>query len=222
MSECRIRALPNYVTGLQIKKGTGLHRCPLCLAGKGHQLPFGKERQIRTNTGELLHIDICGPFSIKAYHGEYYFATFTDDATRFCWTHLLSTRDEITAKFIITRNYLKTQFNYDVKRIRGDNAGEHKLLDDYVSSQGIEWDPVPSYTPQLNGISEIKNRHLVEPLIAIMTENQLPKFLWGLLLAGVNHIANRAFHSKIGMTPYEALYGQQPDVSHIRALGCKC
>jgi hypothetical protein len=24
------------------------------------------------------------------------------------------------------------------------------------------------------------------------------------------------------MTPYEALYGVQPDVSHWRALGCKC
>jgi hypothetical protein len=66
---------------------------------------------------------------------------------------------------------------------------------------------MPPYTPQLNSIAEIKNRHLIEPVILVMAENQLPKYLWGHLVLVVNYLSNCLFHSKIGMTPYEVLYG---------------
>ncbi|QQK44893.1 Retrovirus-related Pol polyprotein from transposon TNT 1-94 [Penicillium digitatum] len=75
-----------------------------------------------------------------------------------------------------------TNFGYTVKRVHGDDATEHKPLATYLASKGTVWDPTPPYTKQLNGVAEIKNRHLVEPLVAVMTECQLPKYLWGLLL----------------------------------------
>ncbi|KAJ5562411.1 hypothetical protein N7535_003136 [Penicillium sp. DV-2018c] len=82
--------------------------------------------------------------------------------------------------------------------------------------------PHSPYTQQLNGVSEIKNRHLVEPLVAIMSEYQLPKYLWGYLLGGVTYTMNRLYASRIGMSPYEALYGKKPDLSNLRALWCQC
>ncbi|KAJ5677551.1 uncharacterized protein N7477_003184 [Penicillium maclennaniae] len=41
------------------------------------------------------------------------------------------------------------------------------------------------------------------------------------LIQGVNYTLNRLWHSKIEITPYEALYGRQPNVSNLRALGCQ-
>ncbi|KAI2812350.1 hypothetical protein CBS115989_10535 [Aspergillus niger] len=55
-----------------------------------------------------------------------------------------------------------------------------------------------------------------------MADNQLPYFLWNHTILAVNYIQNRLVHSAIGKTPYEALYGVQPDISRWKALGCRC
>jgi hypothetical protein len=135
---------------------------------------------------------------------------------------LLKSKDEAREKIIELRAYLKTQFGYEIKVVHGDNASELNPLMAWLRDQGIHWEPAPTYTPQLNGVAEIKNRHLMEPVVAILIECQLPKYLWGLLTLAVNYINNRMPHSKIGMTPYEALHGYLPKIDHWRALGCQC
>lgn len=74
-------------------------------------------------------------------------------------------------------SYLFTQFGIRVKRIIGDNTAEHKPLAEYAATKGTIWDPIPPYTSQLNGVAEIKNRYLIEPLIAILAKYNLPKYL---------------------------------------------
>lgn len=168
-----------------------------------------------------LHIDIWGPISHTALSGYKYFATVTDDASRFCWLYLLKHRDEIVNYIKEFIQYLHQQFNYKVKSIVGDNAGEHQAIEALCKHEGITRDHAPPYTPRRNLLAEIKNRWLVEPLVAVLSENQLPKHLWGELLLGVNFTMTHLWHSKIMMTPYEAFYGKKPDVSGLRALGCQ-
>ncbi|KAG0153439.1 hypothetical protein PDIDSM_5292 [Penicillium digitatum] len=182
--EERVRKMEIFADGVKLKKGAGVtFPCAPCIKGKGHALPFGEERSIRSKPGEFIHLDV--------------------------WDRSLSRLTE-------------TQFNYVIKKVYGDDAPEHKPLAAYLASKGTVWDPTPPYTKQLNGVAEIKNRHLVEPLVAVMAEYQLPKYLWGLLLGGINYTMNRLYASKIGMSPYEALYGKKPNLSNLRALGCQC
>ncbi|KAG0156254.1 hypothetical protein PDIDSM_3431 [Penicillium digitatum] len=199
--EERVRKMEIFADGVKLKKGAGVtFPCAPCIKGKGHALPFGKERSIRSKPGEFIHLDVWGPISIASHGGEHYFVTFTDDATRFTWLFLLKSRSQVTEK------------------VHGDDAPEHKPLAAYLASKGTVWDPTPPYTKQLNGVAEIKNRHLVEPLVAVMAEYQLPKYLWGLLLGGINYTMNRLYASKIGMSPYEAFFGKKPNLSNFRAL----
>jgi hypothetical protein len=221
--EERVRKMEIFADGVKLKKGAGVtFPCAPCIKGKGHALPFGKERSIRSKPGEFIHLDVWGPISIASHGGEHYFVTFTDDATRFTWLFLLKSRSQVTEVYIQLETYLKTQFNYVIKKVHGDDAPEHKPLAAYLASKGTVWDPTPPYTKQLNGVAEIKNRHLVEPLVAVMAEYQLPKYLWGLLLGGINYTMNRLYASKIGMSPYEAFFGKKPNLSNLRALGCQC
>ncbi|KAG0157409.1 hypothetical protein PDIDSM_4594 [Penicillium digitatum] len=221
--EERVRKMEIFADDVKLKKGAGVtFPCAPCIKGKGHALPFGKERSIRSKPGEFIHLDVWGPISIASHGGEHYFVTFTDDATRFTWLFLLKSRSQVTEVYIQLETYLKTQFNYVIKKVHGDDAPEHKPLAAYLASKGTVWDPTPPYTKQLNGVAEIKNRHLVEPLVAVMAEYQLPKYLWGLLLGGINYTMNRLYASKIGMSPYEAFFGKKPNLSNLRALGCQC
>ncbi|KAG0155364.1 hypothetical protein PDIDSM_939 [Penicillium digitatum] len=202
--EERVRKMEIFADGVKLKKGAGVtFPCAPCIKGKGHALPFGEERSIRSKPGEFIHLDVWGPISIASHGGEHYFVTFTDDATRFTWLFLLKSRSQVTEK------------------VHGDDAPEHKPLAAYLASKGTVWDPTPPYTKQLNGVAEIKNRHLVEPLVAVMAEYQLPKYLWGLLLGGINYTMNRLYASKIGMSPYEAFFAKyklDPHMEEARLL----
>ncbi|KAJ6102323.1 Reverse transcriptase RNA-dependent DNA polymerase [Penicillium sp. IBT 16267x] len=219
----RVKKTIAHSDGVTILPGTAIpDRCAPCIQGKGHSLPFGTDKRIKSLPGETLHIDVWGPISIKSIRGQKYYLTVTDEASRFCWLFLISHRDEVFSCFLKVEAFLKTQLNLTVKRVCGDNAGEHVAIAQHLESRGAIWDPSPPHTPQLNGIAEIKNRYLVEPLVAIMTEYQLPKFLWGEVIQGVNFTANRLWHSKIDQSPYEALFGRRPEITKLRALGCQC
>ncbi|KAG0152746.1 hypothetical protein PDIDSM_2551 [Penicillium digitatum] len=162
----------NDVTRWMIDSGTSTHMTP--------------SRSVFVNFRRRLGTDLY-----RVSRGEHYFVTFTDDATRFTWLFLLKSRSQVTEVYIQLETYLKTQFNYVIKKVHGDDAPEHKPLAAYLDSKGTVWDPTPPYTKQLNGVAEIKNRHLVEPLVAVMAEYQLPKYLWGLRLGGINYTMNR-------------------------------
>lgn len=201
--------------GVKLQKGTSIQTpCPPCLMGKRHKLPFGR-RVIRTKPGEKIHLDISGPNLVEALGKYRYFATFTDDASRFTWVYLLCQKDEIGNAFKELVSWLSQQFGYKVKHVVGDNAGEHESIKSFCTQQGIQWNLIPPYLSELNGVAEIKNRNLIEPLVVVMIENQLPKYLWANLLLGVNFTMNRLWNLTIEMTPYEALYGKKPDISSL-------
>lgn len=113
------RKMETCSDGVKLKKGSSV-TFPYTpyIKGKGHALPFGKERTIRSKPGEFIHLDVWGPISIASHGGERYFITFTDDATRFTWLYPLKSWSQ---------NQLKTQFGYTVKKVHGDDANESEL-----------------------------------------------------------------------------------------------
>ncbi|KAJ6110199.1 hypothetical protein N7486_002434 [Penicillium sp. IBT 16267x] len=203
--ERRVKNTVRHADGLSLKSGTAIpDHCVPCIKGKGHALPFGRNKRIKSAPGEVLHLDVWGPISIRSIRHQRYFLTITDDASRFTWLYLLTSRDEVLDCYRQVEAFLHTQLGMTVRRVCGDNAAEHTPLAKYLAERGIVWDSTPPYTPQLNGIPEIKNRWLVEPLVAVMTEHKLPKHLWGEVIQGVNYTCNRLWHRKIDRTPYES------------------
>ncbi|PWY96024.1 hypothetical protein BO94DRAFT_581167 [Aspergillus sclerotioniger CBS 115572] len=95
-------------------------------------------------------------------------------------------RASVVHKFILLRNGIKQQLNIEIKRVHGDSASEHAALVKYCLDQGI-------------------NCHTIEPTIAVMTDNQLPGFLWDRIVVAVTYIYNRLSHDSIGKTPHETL-----------------
>ena len=71
----------------------------------------------------LVHIDICGPFRTSR-HGYKYFATITDDATRYRWVLLLKSKDEVVPQFKAWLPYAETQSERKLKALRSDHGAE--------------------------------------------------------------------------------------------------
>ncbi|GKB48853.1 retrovirus-related pol polyprotein from transposon TNT 1-94 [Tanacetum coccineum] len=87
--------------------------------------------------------------------------------------------------------------------------------------QGIKRQLTAAYTPQQNGVSERKNRTILNMVRSLMQHSKVPKNFRPEAVNWSIHILNRsptfAFQN---MTPEEAWSGKKPDVSHFRVFGC--
>ncbi|KAJ5675269.1 uncharacterized protein N7477_005203 [Penicillium maclennaniae] len=107
--EQRVRRMPTFAEGIKLIKGSALKTlCPLCLAGKDYQLPYGDNKSIRVRPGDSLHINVWGPISIATKEGETYFMSITDKASRFCWIFLIKARTDVVKCYQVVESYLLT------------------------------------------------------------------------------------------------------------------
>ncbi|KAJ9535097.1 hypothetical protein OSB04_un001824 [Centaurea solstitialis] len=152
-----------------------LDNCESCLSGKMTKQPFNKENERATDLLEIIHTDVCGPFSHVPRGGYRYFITFTDD------------------------------FSRKIKFLRSDRGGEYLSdeFDNHLMGCGIVSQLTPPYTPQMNGVSERRNRTLLDMVRSMMCHSTLPMSFWGHALETAAHILNRAPTKLVEKTPYE-------------------
>ncbi|KAL3686253.1 hypothetical protein R1sor_004275 [Riccia sorocarpa] len=78
-----------------------------------------------------------------------------------------------------------------------------------------------AYSPQQNGVSERKNRTLLDRARSMAIENGIPTFLWAETLATANYLVNRSpTRANLGLTPEEKFTGKPPDLAHLKSFGC--
>lgn len=75
-----------------------------------------------------------------------------------------------------------------------DNGTEYinKDLITWCKGKVIELQTTAPYSPQQNGISERQNRMLTELARAMITDKNLPEFLWAEAVAHATYVRNRA------------------------------
>ena len=79
-----------------------------------------------------------------------------------------------------------------IKYLQSDNGREfcNTNLDNYLSSQGIQRRLTVPYTPEQNGVSERKNRTLVEIARCMLIHSGMPKSFWAEAVATANYLRN--------------------------------
>ena len=78
----------------------------------------------------------------------------------------------------------------------------------------------PAGTPQRNGVSERRNRTLLDMVQSMMSLTDLPLSFWGHALDIVAFTLNRAPSKSVEMTPYELWFGNKPKLSFLKVRGC--
>jgi transposase InsO family protein len=198
--------------------------CSDCVIGKQHRDPIPKIANWRASEKlELVHSDICGPINHTSNGGNRYFITFTDDFSRKTWTYPIiekSSAFEIFKKF---KALVEKESNCQIQALRTDRGGEFisHAFNEFCSENGIKRQLTAAYTPQQNGVSERKNRTLLNMVRSMIAEKNIPKKFWPEAVIWATFVLNRSPTLAVkDITPEEAWSGIKPSVHFFKVFGC--
>jgi len=145
--------------------------CECCLKGKMSRSPFSGKGERVTELLGLIHSDVCGPMSTSSRGGFSYFITFTDDHSRLGCVYLMKHKSESFEKFKEFKNEVEKKTGNSIRILRSDRGGEYLSTEflDYLKEHGIISQWTPPGTPQLNRVSERRNRTFMDMVHSMMS-----------------------------------------------------
>ncbi|GJV11550.1 retrotransposon protein, putative, ty1-copia subclass [Tanacetum coccineum] len=198
-------------------------QCVSCLSGKMTRKLFPHRPKRATDLLGIIHTDVCGPLRHVSRQGASYFITFTDDYSRYGYVYRLKHKHEVFETFKVFKNEVENQLEKTIKVLRSDRGGEYisQEFKDYLKACGIVQQLTPPYTPQHNGVSERRNRTLLDMVRSMMNLTTLPLSFWDYALESATRILNMVPTKKVDKTPYELWYGKVPNLSYLKVWGCE-
>lgn len=156
-----------------------LYDCESCAANKLKARPHGEGHPANT-IGERVSFDLVYPITPMSYDGSKGHISRANHKSRDIEIKLIKTKDEAADYVIHQDAEMQRQYNALIKHMHSDNGGEfvNSKLQRYMGEKGIIWENIVPYTPKQNGLTEICQHHLHISTATMLTEQNLPKFLW--------------------------------------------
>ena len=98
--------------------------CIECIKGKQRNMRE-KDANKCSDVLELIHTDICGPFSTLSWNGQQYFITFIDDCSRYDYLYLIHEKSQSLDVFKNFKAEVENQLSKKIKVVRSDCGGEY-------------------------------------------------------------------------------------------------
>ena len=117
-------------------------------------------------------MDLFGPPTYDSLGGKKYCLVIVDDYTRYFWTFYIKRKSETQKIFIDFATLVQRQYDSKILAIRSDNDTEFKnyTMDYFLSGEGIQHQYSVAYTPQQNGVAEMKNHTLIDMARTMLAE----------------------------------------------------
>nr|GEV79773.1 hypothetical protein [Tanacetum cinerariifolium] len=134
------------------------------MSGKMARKPYTHQVERAKDLLGLIHTNVCGPYKIMSRQGASYFVTFTDEFSRYGYVYLLKHEHEVFKNFKVFQKEVENQLGKTIKLLRSDREGEYMSQEflDHLNDHGIIAHRTSPYTPQYNGVSERRNRTLLD------------------------------------------------------------
>jgi len=157
-----------------------LPSCHACQFGKQNRRPFPNSTWRATEKLQLIHTDVLGPQRTPSLAGSRYYVAFIDDFTRMCWIFFLKFKSEVAGVFQKFKNQVENQSGCKIRVLRSYNGKEYTSAEFnlFCEEAGIEHQLTAPYTPQQNGVSERRNRCVMEMTRSMLHDKELPKNFW--------------------------------------------
>ena len=199
-------------------------QCVACIVGKSPRRSYSNNGHRASKVGEILHMDLCGPYPTQAPHGERYFYNILDDKSNFGFTCGLKFKSDAFPYYCTTEAFLERSSGARILAVRC--GGELELtageMGTHLNSKGIVVQRTAAYAHEQNGKSEHYIRTLEE---GGQAGSGLPMSFWLDAVLTHQYLCNRLPTSTLpnNITPFKSLTnGRKPNLSHLRVWGCDC
>jgi len=133
--------------------------CTVCIQAKHKQKFIKVPVKSTMKPFELVHWDVCGPFSTPTFGDNRYYILFIDDYTRYTSVWLFPNKRAKTC----TSAYQSFQawvdsMGYEIKQLRCDNGqGEYEIetFRYVLAARGTTYRPCPPYAHHKNVVAEL-------------------------------------------------------------------
>ncbi|GJU56178.1 putative ribonuclease H-like domain-containing protein [Tanacetum coccineum] len=215
----------NLVRGLPLKLFEINQTCVACQKGKQHR----DSRKTKTVSSisqplQMLHMDLFGPTLVKSLMKKMYCLVVTYDFSRFSWVFFLATKDETSEILKTFITGIENLIGLRVKVISNEQVDwtefKNRIMNQFCEMKGIKREFSVARTPQQNGVTERKNRTLIEAARTMLADSKLPTTFWAEAINTACYVQNRVLVIKPqNKTPYELFLGRKPALSFMRPLG---
>ncbi|GKE39832.1 retrotransposon protein, putative, ty1-copia subclass [Tanacetum coccineum] len=187
------------------------------------QKPYSHQVERAKDLLGLIHTNVCGPFRIVSRQKASYFVTFTEDFSRYGYVYLLKHKHEVFKNFKVFQKEVENQLEKTIKSLHSDRGSEYMSQEflDHLKEHEIISHHTPPYMPQHNGVSERRNRTLLDMVRSMMSQTTLLKSFWDYAIESATRILNMVPTNEVEKTPYEVWYGQAPKLSYLEVWGCE-
>jgi hypothetical protein len=221
--------------------------CPVCAITRALiKIPRDPAKRHAQDPGQMVHVDVWGPYPIEGFDGTKYFLFITDDCTRYTWSARFDHKYQLLEVFKSLVKFIQKAYNITIRCCRLDNEFENGPVGRWCDAHSIAREPIEPYAHYQNGVAERTNRTIREKTAPIVQEtfisgqvskiisekgtellriSRIPENLWPEAIQHAVWLKNRtparALRKKDAKTPYEALRGAKPTLTRERIWGSR-
>ena len=195
--------------------------CEPCTEANLRRAPLPKQSQtVVENVLDYVATDTQGPMK-RGIDGAEYILIYVDFASDYVFDYYLTRKSDAAGTI--------DQFIRDAggvpKKLRTDGAGD--LCEGEAEAQWtrlrVKLDTTARNSPEQNGRAERKLTVITDHIRAMLADAQLPEEFWPFAARTAVTALNMFLTTKLDRddTPYKRFTGREPDLSRLRAFGCK-
>ena len=184
--------------------------CENCAMAKSRQKNVKKMTEITvTAPGELLYMDISS-VKKKSIGGNKFWLLIVDAFSDVSWSCFIKQKSETKQVVLQLIKDLLIKNKVTVQRIRCDNAGENKVTQHLLDTEGygILFEYTAPGTPQYNGVVERKFATLMAKVRAMLNAARLPISIRSKLWAECGREATKLENALVSATKPVASHNQ--------------
>ncbi|GAA0152486.1 hypothetical protein LIER_10958 [Lithospermum erythrorhizon] len=129
---------------------------------------------------ELIHSDIYGPINPTSSRRKKYFLCLIDYHKRKGWIYMLANKSETFECFKTFKDKVEKESGEQIRGLITDRGGEYTSgeFNEYCKYHGIKRQLTNAYTPQQHGVTERRNRAIMNMVRSLLFYKKMPKYFW--------------------------------------------
>ena len=151
--------------------------------------------------------------------GFHYYVIFVNHFTEYIRFYPLRRKSDVHSTFVAFKQLVENYFTTIIKTLYTDNGGEFLALRSFLVTHGITHLIAPPHTPEHNGYSEHRHRHIIETGLTLLHQTPIPLTFWLYAFSTAVYLINRM--PKVGLSlgsSFEKLFHNAPNPSKLRVF----